>query len=129
MAKLEYDKDGRLLFTKEMKKEYTILFPMMAKIHFNLMKNIFAKFGYKVALLETEGPEIAQVGLKYVHNDTCYPAILTIGQLIHAVQSGKYDVDKIALPDYSAAAAQNCRCGALRRYDYEPVQSGQTLRG
>lgn len=97
MAKLEYDKDGRLLFTKEMKKEYTILFPMMAKIHFNLMKNIFAKFGYKVALLETEGPEIAQVGLKYVHNDTCYPAILTIGQLIHAVQSGKYDVDKIAL--------------------------------
>ncbi len=97
MAKLEYDKDGRLLFTKEMKKEYTILFPMMAKIHFNLMKNIFAKFGYKVELLETEGPEIAQVGLKYVHNDTCYPAILTIGQLIHAVQSGKYDVDKIAL--------------------------------
>ena len=97
MAKLVYDKDGRLLFTKEMKKEYTILFPMMAKIHFNLMKNIFAKFGYKVALLDTEGPEIAQVGLKYVHNDTCYPAILTIGQLIHAVQSGKYDVDKIAL--------------------------------
>ena len=53
MAKLVYDKDGRLLFTKEMKKEYTILFPMMAKIHFHLMKNIFAKFGYKVALLET----------------------------------------------------------------------------
>ncbi len=97
MAKLEYDKSGRLLFTKEMKKEYTILFPMMAKIHFNIIKNIFAKFGYKVALLDTDGPEIAQVGLKYVHNDTCYPAILTIGQLIHAVQSGKYDVDKIAL--------------------------------
>ena len=97
MAKLVYDNTGRLLFTKEMKKEYTILFPMMAKIHFNIIKNIFAKFGYKVELLETDGPEIAQVGLKYVHNDTCYPAILTIGQLIHAVQSGKYDVNKIAL--------------------------------
>ena len=97
MAKLEYDKTGRLLFTKEMKKEYTILFPMMAKIHFDIIKNIFSKFGYKVELLETDGPEIAQVGLKYVHNDTCYPAILTIGQLIHAVQSGKYDVNKIAL--------------------------------
>ena len=81
MAKLEYDKTGRLLFTKEMKKEYTILFPMMAKIHFNIIKNIFSKFGYKVELLETDGPEIAQVGLKYVHNDTCYPAILTIGQI------------------------------------------------
>ena len=97
MAKLVYDNTGRLLFTKEMKKEYTILFPMMAKIHFNIIKNIFAKFGYKVELLETDGPEIAQVGLKYVHNDTCYPAILTIGQLIHAVKSGKYDVNKIAL--------------------------------
>ena len=97
MAELVYDKDGRLLFTKEMKKEYTILFPMMASIHFNIIKNIFSKFGYKVELLETDGPEIAQVGLKYVHNDTCYPAILTIGQLIHAVQSGKYDVNKIAL--------------------------------
>ena len=97
MAKLVYDNTGRLLFTKEMKKEYTILFPMMAKIHFNIIKNIFAKFGYKVELLETDGPEIAQVGLKYVHNDTCYPAILTIGQLIHAVQSGKYDGNKIAV--------------------------------
>ena len=97
MAELVYDKNGRLLFTKEMRREYTILFPMMAKIHFNIMKNVFTHFGYKAELLETEGPEIAQVGLKYVHNDTCYPAILTIGQLIHALQSGKYDVNKTAL--------------------------------
>lgn len=97
MAEFVYDKNGRLIFTKEMKKEYTILFPMMARIHFNIIKNVFDHFGYKVELLETDGPEIAQVGLKYVHNDTCYPAILTIGQLIHAVQSGKYDVNKVAL--------------------------------
>ncbi len=97
MAKLVYDKTGRLLFTKEMKKEYTILLPMMAKIHFTIIKNVFLHYGYKAVLLETEGPEIAQVGLKYVHNDTCYPAILAIGQLIHALQSGKYDVNKTAL--------------------------------
>lgn len=97
MAKLVYDKSGRLLFTKEMKKEYTILMPMMAKIHFNLMKNVFVHYGYKIELLETDGPEIAQVGLKYVHNDTCYPALLVIGQMIHALQSGKYDVNKTAL--------------------------------
>lgn len=97
MAKLVYDKSGRLLFTKEMRKEYKILFPMMASIHFNILKEVFNNFGYDTELLETTGPEIAQTGLKYVHNDTCYPAILVIGQLIHAVQSGKYDVHKIAL--------------------------------
>ena len=97
MAELIYDKTGRLLFTKEMKEEYTILLPMMAKIHFNILKNVFIHYGYKVCLLETEGPEIAQVGLKYVHNDTCYPALLVIGQFIHALQSGKYDVNKTAL--------------------------------
>lgn len=97
MAKLVYDKTGRLLFTKEMKKEYTMLFPMMAPIHFRILKEVFNNMGYRAELLETTGPEIAQTGLKYVHNDTCYPAILAIGQLIHAVQSGKYDTHKIAL--------------------------------
>ena len=97
MAKLRYDKTGRLLFTKEMKKEYTLLFPMMAPIHFNILGNVFRHFGYKAELLTTSGPEIAQTGLKYVHNDTCYPAILVIGQLLDALKSGKYDLNKVAL--------------------------------
>ena len=93
-----YDKKtGRLLFTKQMKKDYTILFPMMAPIHFTILQRVFTSYGYKAELLTSTSPEIAQVGLKYVHNDTCYPAILSLGQLIHAVQSGKYDVDRIAL--------------------------------
>ena len=97
MAKLKYTDDGRLLFTKEMKNEYTILLPMMAPIHFKLLKNVFLHYGYNAVLLDTEGPEIASTGLKYVHNDTCYPAILVIGQFIHALQSGKYDPSKTAL--------------------------------
>ncbi|MBQ1991228.1 MAG: 2-hydroxyacyl-CoA dehydratase [Clostridia bacterium] len=97
MATLKYDKTGRLLFTKEMKKEYTILLPMMANIQFRIMKGVFDEYGYNTELLETDGPEIAQVGLKYVHNDTCYPALLVIGQFIHALQSGKYDLHKTAL--------------------------------
>lgn len=97
MAKLKYDKTGRLLFTKEMKKEYTILLPMMAPIHFEMIKNVFTHYGYKSVLLDTNSPDIAQTGLKYVHNDICYPAILVIGQLINALQSGKYDVNKTAL--------------------------------
>ena len=98
MADLKYDKKtGRLLFTKQMKRDYTILFPMMAPIHFNILKNVFTHYGYHAELLTTQGPEIAQTGLKYVHNDTCYPAILVIGQLIDALNSGKYDVNKTAL--------------------------------
>lgn len=98
MAKLKYDKKtDRLLFTKEMKREYTILIANMTPIHFNIMQKVFTYYGYKSDLLNTTGPEIAQTGLKYVHNDTCYPALLVIGQFINALQSGKYDVHKTAL--------------------------------
>lgn len=98
MAELKYDKKtGRLLFTKQMKKDYTILMPNMAPIHFKILQNVFTHYGYKSDLLDTTGPEIAQTGLKYVHNDTCYPALLVIGQFINALQSGKYDVRKVAL--------------------------------
>ena len=86
------------MFTKQMKREgYTILMPNMAPIHFRILASVFRSFGYNCELLETTGPEIAQTGLKYVHNDTCYPALLVIGQFINALQSGKYDVHKTAL--------------------------------
>lgn len=97
MAELKFDKTGRLLFTKEMKKEYTILCPMMLPIHFELFVDVFRSYGYKAELLTTSGPNIVQEGLKYVHNDTCYPALLVIGQFIDALKSGKYDLDRTAL--------------------------------
>ena len=68
---LNMDED-RIEFTLEMKKDYTILIPNMADIHFNLLKNIFPHYGYKIELLQTSGRSIVDVGLKYVHNDTCY---------------------------------------------------------
>lgn len=84
-------------FTMEMKKDYTILVPTMLPMHFKMILAVMRNYGYKMELLETNGPEIAQTGLKYVHNDTCYPAILVIGQFINAIQSGKYDPNKVAL--------------------------------
>ncbi len=87
----------RVEFTRKMKSEYTILIPNMAPIHFEFIKSIFIAHGYNMELLYTSGREIADTGLKYVHNDTCYPALLCIGQLIGALQSGKYDVNKTAL--------------------------------
>ena len=97
LSKTNPNENERVIFTKEMKKDYTILLPMMAPIHFNIVKNVFINLGYKAVLLDSECQEIAQIGLKYVHNDTCYPALLVIGQFIHALQSGKYDVNKTAL--------------------------------
>ena len=88
---------SRVEFTREMKKEYSILAPNMAPIHFELIRNVLESFGYKIELLRTTGREIVDEGLKYVHNDTCYPALLSIGQLMHALHSGKYDLHKVAL--------------------------------
>lgn len=86
-----------LEFTREMKKDYTILIPNMAPIHFELLKNIFIQYGYRVELLTNTGRAVVDEGLKYVHNDTCYPALLVIGQMMNALHSGKYDLDKTAL--------------------------------
>ena len=91
------DNANRVEFTREMKKDYTILTPNMAPIHFELIKNVLESDGYHIELLRTTGREIADEGLKYVHNDTCYPALLSIGQLMHALHSGKYDLHKVAL--------------------------------
>ena len=84
-------------FTKEMKKDYTVLVPNMLPMHFELILQVMRNYGYKAELLRTDGHEIAETGLKYVHNDTCYPALLVIGQFINAIQSGKYDPHKVAL--------------------------------
>jgi len=97
MAEIKRAKNGRILFTKEMKKEYTILVPNMLPIHFGIMKPIFENEGYNMVLLNTAKEEVKQLGLRYVHNDTCYPALLVTGQFLEALNSGKYDVNKTAL--------------------------------
>ena len=82
MAELLYNEEGRLLFTEEMKKEYTLLMPQMLPVHFTMLKKVFELEGYKVDMLTTNHRGIVDEGLKYVHNDTCYPALLVIGQLL-----------------------------------------------
>lgn len=97
MAQLKYDKDGRLLFTKEMKQEYTLLMPQMLPVHFGMFQKLLQMEGFKVDMLTTTHHAIVEEGQKYVHNDTCYPALLVIGQLIDAVKNGGYDPHKVAL--------------------------------
>ena len=85
-------------FTKEMREAgYTILAPNMLDFHFSLMEKVFHLNGYNVEILKNDGPGVMAEGLKYVHNDTCVPALLVIGQFIDALHSGKYDLNKVAL--------------------------------
>ena len=86
----------RKIFTKDM-KDYTILCPLMSPVHFELLESAMKASGYNLELLRECTEHTVEVGLKYVNNDACYPSILTTGQFIEALQSGKYDLNKTAL--------------------------------
>ncbi len=100
-AKAYSDMPERVIFTEEMRKTHTILIPNMLPRHFVILSQVFNNYGYKTELLEDglhgDSQKVIDAGLKYVHNDACYPALLVIGQFITALQSGRYDTDKVAL--------------------------------
>ena len=85
------------VFTEDMRRTHTVLVPNMLPVHFSLIERIFNAYGYHCEVLHNEGGRVVECGLQYVHNDTCYPALLTIGQFLDALQSGKYDTHRVAL--------------------------------
>ena len=88
----------KVRYTKEMQLEgYTILCPQMAPIHFELVEQLLKGAGYNVVLLPSVDRGAVDAGLKYVNNDICYPSILVTGQIMEAIESGKYDLSKTAV--------------------------------
>ena len=87
----------RVIFTKEMKATHTLLCPSMSPLHFDLLQPAFQYSGYKLEILANDGKEAVDCGLKYVNNDACYPSLMVVGQYMEALESGKYDLDKVAL--------------------------------
>ena len=88
----------RTEFTKEMRDQnYTILCPQMSPIHFDLIEPAFNSCGYNVEVLRNVSKSAVDTGLKYVNNDACYPSLIVVGQMMEAVLSGKYDLNKTAL--------------------------------
>ena len=77
------------VFTKDMKATHTILVPGMLPFHFALLRSALQSCGYKAEILQNTGREVIETGLKYVNSDICYPALLVIGQIISALESGK----------------------------------------
>ena len=88
---------NKVAFTEEMRKEYTILCPQMSPIHFEIMQAGFEACGYHFEVLDNDNRRAVDVGLKYVNNDACYPSLMVVGQIMDALLSGKYDLNKVAL--------------------------------
>lgn len=87
----------KVKFTKQMKKDYTILCPQMSPIHFDLLQPAFCSCGYRLEVLGNDNKSAVNVGLKYVNNDACYPSLMVVGQIMEAILSGSYDTDRLAI--------------------------------
>ena len=121
----------KVVFTKQMREEYTILCPQMSPIHFELLETAFNASGYHLEVLPNDNKQAVDVGLKYVNNDACYPSLMVVGQIMEAILSGKYDTHKIAV--IISQTGGGCRAsnyiGFIRRalkkagYGYIPVIS------
>ena len=88
---------SRVYFTKEMKKNYTILCPQMSPIHFDLIEPAVRSCGYNLEVLQNSDRTAVDTGLKYVNNDACYPSLIVVGQIMNALLSGKYDLEHTAV--------------------------------
>jgi predicted CoA-substrate-specific enzyme activase len=101
----------RPYFTEECKKTHTILAPQMAPIHFRLIGTALQKYGYKMVIPDMPKKDAIDIGLRYVNNDMCYPAIVVIGQLLAAIKSGQCDPDHTSIMLFQT-------CGACRATNY-----------
>ncbi len=124
----------RVIFTKDMRKDYTILAPRMSPIHFDVLEAAIRSEGYNIDILKNDDRNCVDIGLKYVNNDACFPSLIVVGQVISALQSGKYDVNKVAV--FYTQTGGGCRAtnyiGLIRRalakagYSQVPVISIST---
>ncbi|MDL2280722.1 2-hydroxyacyl-CoA dehydratase [Selenomonadales bacterium OttesenSCG-928-I06] len=113
-VKLEKYKYDRVHFTKEMAQKHTILAPQMSPIHFQFLENCFKNTPYNIVIPEIDEKEAIVEGLKYIHNDACYPCIIVTGHLLTALKSGKYDINNT-----SVILSQTC--GGCRATNYIPL--------
>ena len=117
----------RKIFTEEMRPGYTILVPQMSPVHFTYLEPAMKSCGYNAVLLPPVDKNSVEEGLRYINNDACYPTIVTLGQIISALKSGEYDLDKTAV--FMSQTGGGCRASnyvallrkALKDLDMEQV--------
>jgi len=122
---------GPVSFTKEMKATHTILCPQMSPLNFDLLETALRYSGYKIEVLPSVDHETTETGLKYVNNDACYPAILVVGQILTALESGKYNLNQtsIIMSQTGGGCRASCYMGFIRKalrdagFEHVPVIS------
>ena len=87
----------RVLFTEDMRKNYTLLCPQMSPIHFDILEPAFSACGYNFVVMQNDNRHAIDMGLKYVNNDACYPSLWVVGQIMDELLSGKYDLNRTAV--------------------------------
>ena len=108
-------------FTEEVRKDYTILCPQMSPIHFDVLSAAFKACGYHFEVLSNDNRHAVDVGLKYVNNDACYPSLMVVGQIMDALLSGKYDVNKVAvIMTQTGGGCRSCYFPEHGRYRKQP---------
>jgi len=101
-------------FTADCKAKHTILAPQMAPIHFELIQAVLNKYGYRVLIPALPDKAAIDLGLRFVNNEICYPAILITGQMLAALQSGECDPDNTSIILFQT-------CGGCRATNYISV--------
>ena len=107
----------RVVFTKEMKLKYTILAPQMSPIHFDFLEQALRYYGYRIDILSNINRKAIDIGMQYVNNDACYPSIIVVGQILNALFSGEYDLNKTAvmIPQTGGGCRASNYIGFIRR--------------
>jgi predicted CoA-substrate-specific enzyme activase len=95
-------------------KTRTILCPPLSAHHFQFLETAMRREGLDFRVLPEGGRESVELGLRYVNNDSCYPAMIVVGQFLKALQSGDFDPDST-----DCFYAQTG--GACRASNYVPI--------
>ena len=99
-------------FTREDRKKRKILVPNLSPEYTQIVKMAFALDGLSVEALPLADQEALDLGKRYVHNDICFPAQITVGEIIKGLNSGEYNKEEVAV-----GMQKNCKaCRALQYY-------------
>jgi predicted CoA-substrate-specific enzyme activase len=87
--------------------ERTVLMPWVSPMYSPIFSPLAMAFGIKMDILPPQDRSSVELGLQYVNNDVCYPAIIIVGDVLRALRTGRYDPSKTSF--FYAQTFGQCR--------------------